>query len=392
MKEDNKRFLLASVVAACFCLGVCIYSAVIMSKEGENAIKKLSKIYMDAVNFQMQLRFYAIVDQKLRQLENIVDRLPPESFPAYSETMKDKLRERAKLRAFTYNALMTSNGREEVLLGQPLYIADKDAFLRSLNKGEKAVTTGTTKTGAKILLMGISVGYPRSKGYPLNEEESCTALLGGVSFSYITNPLSLGPSNENMPISQIITPNGEFLFKRGEIQEQNYFDWINNHCTVEGRNKEDLISALKGSMKSGSEYDVVVSIDGQRHCIYYSPLQHSTWYLVTRMPLNSLDSAISKLWNSRLFNAALMGALLVLPLILLVLYHLKIAKRQIATLQKAKMEADKASHAKTEFLSNMSHDIRTPMNAIIGLTAIASANPGDADMIRDCLRKITLSS
>ena len=54
--------------------------------------------------------------------------------------------------------------------------------------------------------------------------------------------------------------------------------------------------------------------------------------------------------------------------------------------------ANRASHAKTEFLSNMSHDIRTPMNAIIGMTAIAGANIENQDRVVDCLGKITQSS
>ena len=40
----------------------------------------------------------------------------------------------------------------------------------------------------------------------------------------------------------------------------------------------------------------------------------------------------------------------------------------------------------------MSHDIRTPMNAIVGMTAIASANLDHPAQVRECLRKITLSS
>ena len=53
--------------------------------------------------------------------------------------------------------------------------------------------------------------------------------------------------------------------------------------------------------------------------------------------------------------------------------------------------ADNASAAKTSFLSNMSHDIRTPLNAIIGMTAIAGANINDTNRVKDCLAKISSS-
>ena len=61
-------------------------------------------------------------------------------------------------------------------------------------------------------------------------------------------------------------------------------------------------------------------------------------------------------------------------------------------LKEAYRAAESASCAKTEFLSNMSHDIRTPMNAIVGLTAIAGANIESQDRVVECLGKITKSS
>ena len=61
-------------------------------------------------------------------------------------------------------------------------------------------------------------------------------------------------------------------------------------------------------------------------------------------------------------------------------------------LKDALAEAEYASRAKTNFLNNMSHDIRTPMNAIVGFTALASSHLDDRETVKDYLEKITVSS
>ena len=61
-------------------------------------------------------------------------------------------------------------------------------------------------------------------------------------------------------------------------------------------------------------------------------------------------------------------------------------------LKDALAEAEYASRAKTNFLNNMSHDIRTPMNAIVGFTALASSHLDERETVKDYLEKITVSS
>ena len=70
--------------------------------------------------------------------------------------------------------------------------------------------------------------------------------------------------------------------------------------------------------------------------------------------------------------------------------QLEIKSRKV--LEDACEAANRANQAKTDFLTNMSHDIRTPMNAIVGMTAIAGANIENQERVVDCLGKITQSS
>lgn len=62
-----------------------------------------------------------------------------------------------------------------------------------------------------------------------------------------------------------------------------------------------------------------------------------------------------------------------------------------AALEDAYAAANRANAAKSDFLSRMSHDIRTPMNAIIGMTAIADTHLDDPKRVKDCLEKIAVS-
>ncbi len=109
-------------------------------------------------------------------------------------------------------------------------------------------------------------------------------------------------------------------------------------------------------------------------------------------------------WLSLMLEHPITTAIGVLAFVLLmvligVIYRLRTESRYLKQLQTAKeeadrarAEADRANQAKSTFLTSMSHDIRTPMNAIIGMTTLASKRLNDPDYIRKCLGKVTLAS
>ena len=67
-------------------------------------------------------------------------------------------------------------------------------------------------------------------------------------------------------------------------------------------------------------------------------------------------------------------------------------KSENAELSDALRAAEEENRAKSSFLSNMSHDIRTPMNAIMGMTSIALSHIDEKPRVLDCLQKIQTAS
>lgn len=67
-------------------------------------------------------------------------------------------------------------------------------------------------------------------------------------------------------------------------------------------------------------------------------------------------------------------------------------KQRQDSLRRAMRTAEMANRAKSDFLSSVSHDIRTPMNGVIGMATIAAANLDDKERVEDCLGKINIAS
>ena len=109
------------------------------------------------------------------------------------------------------------------------------------------------------------------------------------------------------------------------------------------------------------------------------------------LPMVPVEVVSGRLMHSAMVTSVcifLIGALVVIAYVLL---YSDSAKKILRAEEAARKAAENANRSKSQFLSNMSHDIRTPMNAIIGMTRIAREHINEPDKLKDCLKKIDLS-
>ena len=129
--------------------------------------------------------------------------------------------------------------------------------------------------------------------------------------------------------------------------------------------------------------------------LYYTPVGGSAtrWSVIISVPKSVVFSNVK---NVQIVFVVI-GSVVAVALVLYFFLIRRNAKAAIeksverAVLEEKLIKAEAAERAKTAFLSNMSHDIRTPMNAILGFTALAETNINDKKKVQDYLAKILSS-
>ena len=192
----------------------------------------------------------------------------------------------------------------------------------------------------------------------------------------------------------IIRPDGSFVIQNPNTELWYFFEQLQNQpdSAANGSSAENPVEAFRAALENHKEYAAALEANGGERQVYGISLPYSEWYLVSVMPYSMLDHVINNLDSQRMFMTLLSCSSVLIILTLIFLRYFSITRSQVHELEKARQAALEANKAKSEFLANMSHDIRTPMNAIVGMTAIATAHIDDRKQVRNCLRKITLSS
>ncbi len=386
MFKNTRKFL---IISFSFLIVVCILSfmaiAIWIGRKSNDAVSDVGMLYMSEMNRQLQEKYTTVIELRLSQMEGIVKRTPPESVH-YGEEMMEELAISASVRDFTYLGLYKKNGDCETIYGESLRIIDEKEFLEGLDSEEIKISSAEDASGERVLLLIQAAEYEMKDG------STSVALVAGIPMEYLNEALFLEEEGA-LIYSHVIRADGSYVIRNGDSFRGSYFERMQDLLMeFDGKKPEDYVRELKDAMAAKTDYTTLIMESGIHGHIYCSSLSESDWYLITVMPYGPLDDAINKLGNQRT-STLLIYCLIILAVILAIfaLYY-QMTQKQIRELNEAKLEADHANKAKSEFLSNMSHDIRTPMNGIVGMTAIAVNNIDDKERVRDCLRKITLSS
>ena len=384
MKRNTKKFLTVSFsLLAIACIVLISVTSSVIAKKSDFAINEIGSLYMSAMAKQMQEKFDTVVDMQISELNGIIERYPPESV-AYDQDMFDQLALSAQVRDFVYLGLYTEDGESETVYGSAVEYDSEITFRNVLDDSSLRVFAGTSAEGEKVLCMLVNAQYPMRNG------KTSWAIVAATPMADLEKVLTL---DEEMALmySFIIRADGTYVVRNRE--ETDFFTYIRqNFSDHNGKSAEAYVEELRDAMSRNAGYSTMFREGDENKYLLCTDLTNSEWFLISVMPHGTLDRILEDLgFESQLITLIMAVFILAGVMVIFILYY-RLSQQQMQELDEARKEATKANKAKSEFLSSMSHDIRTPMNGIVGMTTIAMSNIDNTERVKDCLAKITLSS
>lgn len=202
-------------------------------------------------------------------------------------------------------------------------------------------------------------------------------------------------------IMQIIDQNGGILYSHNKIEDipdkKNIDDVLKKSEFLD----EGSLKEYRQNIKERKINNKKFRYKNKDYYLSYAPLDVDDWGVLHVLPTQVVSSTSEDFVNYAMY--AILGVAICIVILLVISgnmmlslknnhYMLKVHEETNKVLKKAADEANYANKAKSNFLANMSHDIRTPINGIVGMTTIAKKCIDDKDKVNDCLDKIDLSS
>lgn len=370
-------------------LALCavVFAAVTFTAVGMSdvTIDGVSAGFMEQMSAQIRLNFAS--EMRLYRSELESTRLAVRASGATGrDELRDGFAQEAAARGFAYVGVIYPEGRTSLLLGPELALDERDAFVDGVVDGSRPVTVGTSADGESMLVFGEVLENRRLP------ELNGAVLVAGVPLGEVVSALSLDVSATQV-YTHIIRPDGSFILNSNKnLDADSYLGMLRDNEGRPGVDYDITADELAQVMDERGSVFYVAVVGGERYASYLAPLEGTDWFIVSVLPHRVLHDPIDSLaWS--LVAAAFVGCFAILVALLAVFVrYLRLLRSQMDELDRARAASDAASLAKSRFLSNMSHDIRTPMNAIVGMTQIAREHADDPAAVSGCLDKIANSS
>ncbi|MDO5337237.1 MAG: response regulator [Eubacteriales bacterium] len=387
------------IVMVCAALLALVFSSVISAVTDrivEANVASMEELMKHDVN-----SIYNSLNLRWSEMEAVAERIAEAGYTTSEEAISALKERLGYVSSAEYLMYVDSDG----IVYRNSGLVAKDAYLPVLcseHTGRFAARYNDTssawmETRREMLVLGVPVDLDVG-------EIHFDWLLCRLNISTLENELKIDSYNSE-GFSSVIDKEGNYIVNVSSSHSlliyDNFFEDLKDAKFEGGTSIDALCASVSATADVKS---AIYTQNGRESVMIIGELDFASWYFITTVPMSVFDTQT---------NAILQLFMLLLAIILIIaiaVFVLIVKQRQQNTalemekekreqeaaykeqLQQALDMAHAASRAKTVFLNNMSHDIRTPMNAIIGFTDIAAKYLDDPVKTKEYLGKIGTAS
>ncbi|MCR5692268.1 MAG: response regulator [Eubacterium sp.] len=371
LRKEIKLILTGLIIIILVMIGSFLLLNTYMGYRNNKDIQEIGETYLEGVTKQFVNQFNCIKQMRFEQMEEQVSLVKKDGIEN-ADQIAHVLSDYAQVQQLQNCALMDDQGNLEMVYGQEFSEIDGKDYLMSRVKAGENLVSSAILNGQQMMV------YIKKVELPMKNGKKSMALLAGRTVDIYSGLMNMDGEDHTVYFS-IVKSDGTYVIDNRDHQRT---------------------QSLKES--------------------YRCDLEDTDWQVEAILADGILEGAVEDMGDARTRSTFLIIGILTLILTGIFLFYIKMFQRQLTKLElankaensarklaekaaqaensarkaaeQAKREAEEANQAKSEFLSNMSHDIRTPMNAIVGMTAIAMFHIEDRDQVEDSLKKIKISS
>ena len=247
-------------------------------------------------------------------------------------------------------------------------IDEDEEFLERLKTvGDRQVSHIIGSNGKRLDLFVLSVKPGKFDGF------SYRAIGLGLDSYQMKSRLSVKRSDMAGSLNYLVDKNGNLIITsvKQSREKENIVQYVTENGTMLYDPLGDGLAKEVEERKTGV---VVMEVDGITYYVTFMPCGMADSMLVCLTPSASVDKSIDQV--KKVNNILLIIAFAIVLIVIIVLMR-------YTSMQEMLVVANSANDAKTRFLANMSHDFRTPMNAMAGYLTLMKENADDPEKVKE---------